>query len=219
MGLLDKFIKNKEQENIQYEPKELPFEVEVKMLNDELIQIDFFDKKADFKQFYDTTRLVASYNPTSLGNNRDVINCKVSWFGHNDAQMLYEGKEIGRRVEYRGVLAQIDLNLLQTDANYCYTVMKGLLNKERVEKYLDRGLEENPTEPCGKYIGGIIVKDGKYGKSFDPYIGRESHFSNLMVNRRREYRENQEKRRQQQIDEKRRQMEQLQGEIDRLEGR
>lgn len=219
MGLLDKFRKNKEQENIQPQQYDLPFEVELKMIANDLIQIDFFDKQADFKQFYDTTRLVASYNPTSLGNNRDVLNCKVSWYGHNDAQILDGGKESGRRAQYRGVLAQIDLNLLQTDANYCQAVMKGLLNQNRVEQYLDRGLEENPDMPCGKYIGGIIEKDGKYRKSFDPNIGRQSHYSDLMVNRRKEYRENQEMRRQQQIEDRRKQIEKLQSEIDSMEGR
>jgi len=227
MGLLDRFRKNKQEEIVkeemvqtkQYVP---PFGVEFKMINDGLIQVDFYDGNAEFNQFYDTTRLIANPQPIKAYGNDNVLNCKVSWYGENDVQMIGDdAKEIGRRVQYRGVLAQIDLNLLQTDREYCYTVMKGLLNKKRVEQYLDRGLQENPEKPCGKYIGAVMQKENGdgYCKVFDERIGRQSHYSDLMVNRRIEHRKQQEMLRQKQIDDRRKQIEKLQGEIDSLEER
>lgn len=219
MGLLDRFRKNKEQENVRVEQNELPFNVEFAVTPDGRLQVDFYDKKADFKQFYDTTRLIANPQPINSYGDKNVLNCNVSWYGINDAEMLdpRTGQEIGRRADYRGVLAQIDLNLLQTDANYCYTVMKGLLDKKRVEKYLDRGLEETPDLPCGKYIGGIEQKENQYKKVFDPSVGRMSHYSNLMVRRRQDFRESQEIKRQRQIDSRRKEIERLEGEIEDLE--
>lgn len=221
MGLFDRFRKEKEQKEqpiIKEQVNELPFEVQFGETEDGRLQVDFYDNKADFKQFYDTTRLIANPQPLNSYGDKNVLNCIVSWYGQDDAQMLNKrtGQEIGRRAEYRGILAQIDLNLLQTDPNYCYIVMKGLLEKKRVEKYLDRGLEENPELPCGKYIGGIEEREGRYKKVFDPSVGRQSHYSNLMINRRKENREKQEISKQQEIENRKKQIEKLQAEIDDL---
>lgn len=161
-------------------------DMKCEMMSNGNLKIDFYDSKSDFSKFYDTTRLVIGREPLSINGHR-VYNCAVSWYGKNDCQYL--NKRTGRAeslraADVKGVLMEIDLDLLQKDYDYCNVVMKGLLNQNRVEKYLKAGLEENPEIPCGKYIGGIIRKDGQYKKAFSRDVGWHSHYSPLMVNRR-----------------------------------
>lgn len=218
MGFLDRF-KRKEQ-NVQQpqqsQQPELPFDVQFCMTQDGRLQVDFFDKQADFKQFYDSTRLIASMDTFDLGG-KPVHNCLVSWYGKNDAVMFDENGMMGRMFDYRGVLAEIDLEQLQTDQNYCYIVMKDLLSKQRVERYLSKGLEENPDTPCGKYIGGVRkMPENQYQKFFSIQTGKACHYSDFMVNRRREVREAEEKRRQQIRAQKEAQIKKLQAELDEM---
>lgn len=180
------------------------------------MQIDFYDKFAGPRQFYDTTRLIVDPRPLVM-NNKYILNGAVSWYGRNDAIVFDEnGQESGRRSLYRGVLTQIDLNLLQTDASYCYTVMKQLLEKSRVERYLSQGLEKNPQRPCGKYIGGVERMENGYRKVFDEAIGRESHYSRLMVDRRRENDLRHQREQEDKIRMKQEQIKKLQEEIDNI---
>ena len=104
--------------------------------------------------------------------------------------------------------------LLQTDENYCSVVMRKLLDQKRVIKYLEDGLQETPEQPCGKYIGGVKPTEKGYGKFFSLSVGRASHNSDLMINRRREYRESIEAKKQSEIANKKAQIQQLQSEID-----
>ena len=186
MGLLDKFRKKQpEKDQIHEEDnnKEFLRNAKFSMTKDGRLQVDFYDREADFRQFYDVTRLIASIDTINLGGH-PVHNCAVSWYGENDAiNFDSKGMDLSRRTQYRGVLAEINLEQLRTDYNYCEAVMKGLLNKERVEKYLSRGLQENPENP--------------YQKFFSKRAGEASHNSEFMINRRREVRENEEKRKQQ----------------------
>lgn len=177
MGFLDRFKNKKSVEpstNNTLQAEQLPFEVEFGVTCDGRLQVDFYDKNADFKQFYDTTRLIVNNSPLNIAGY-SVQNCIVSWYGHDDCQMMNKttGKfESLRANEYRGVLAQIDVNLLQTDSEYCSCVMKELLNKRRVETYLEAGLEETPNRPCGKYVGGIGRNERGYNKVFSQKIGK-----------------------------------------------
>ena len=229
MGLFDIFKKVKQKENKeqneqneqiykqeqQNEPQ-LPFEVFFSSNPNGTMQVDFYDKHPSAKQFYDTTRLVVDPRPMIMGNS-EVLNAAVSWYGKNDAIVLdNSGNESGRRTIYRGILTQIDLNLLQTDANYCQIVMKDLLSQERVEKYLNQGMEENPEKPCGKYIGGVEKLQNVNVKFFDIAVGRESHYSDIMIRRRQEKAQRQEIERQKQINSKQEQIRKLQEEIDNI---
>ena len=83
-----------------------------------------------------------------------------------------------------------DFNLLQNDPNYVHALMCNLLNRDRVMKYLQRGLQENPENPCGKYVGSIEKSENTYKKVFDSNIGRISHNSPEMVAERKTKREN-----------------------------
>lgn len=181
------------------------------------LQVEIHEKNANFKKFYDTTKLIIGKQPLNISGHR-VYNCAVSWYGKNDAEMFDPdtGKYTSRAYDYRGVFAEIDLELLQNDLNYAEMVM-ALVDQQRVERYLGMGLQETPEIPCGKYIGGIEEKDGRYGKIFYKEVGEESHNSNFMVDRRQQHREMLERNRQATINEKRRQIEKLQSEVDAMD--
>lgn len=216
------FNKKKEQEP-EIERKNQPsveqkdYEMKFNRTREGRFQVDFYDKKAKSDQFYDTTRLVVDSKPLFI-ENQAVQNCAVSWYSQDDVVFLdsqYENESINAR-NYKGVLAQIDLTLLQTDPNYCSVVMRQLLNRNRVNKYLEDGLQETPSKPCGKYIGGVRKTENGYDKFFYLPIGKASHNSDLMKKRREEYRKGKEKRKQEEIDRKRDEMHKLQNEIDEL---
>lgn len=224
MGFFGRFKKNDNQNigstvNNKQTIGQLPFDIEFSSNSKGNLQVEFYDKNPDFKKFYDTTRLIIGRQPLDIEGHQ-VYNCAVSWYGHSDCQMFDEktGKfDSLRAQEYRGILAEIDLGLLQSDPNYCNMVMKGLLNKQRVERYLENGLQETPEQPCGKYIGGVKQTEKGYGKFFSTVVGRASHNSALMVNRRQEYRSRIDAQRQEAIANKRAQIEQLQSELDSME--
>lgn len=222
MGLFDRFRnKNKpDAVKVDRQPVEqLPFEVKFSQFTNGNLQVDFYDKNSDFNKFYDTTRLIIRRQPLNIEGHR-VYNCAVSWYGSSDCQMF--NKKTGqldslRAQEYRGVLAEIDLGLLQTNPDYCSVVMKGLLDKKRVERYLENGLQETPENPCGKFIGGVIKTEKGFCKYFSTVVGQVSHNSELMVNRRREHRRKVEEQRQQAIEVRKAEIERLQEEIRGLE--
>lgn len=224
MGFFDRFKKNDKQNienavNNRQPVGQLPFDVEYSTLSNGNLQVEFYDNDSDFKKFYDTTRLIVGRQPLNIEGHQ-VYNCAVSWYGRSDCQMLDEktGKlDSLRAQDYRGVLAEIDLELLQSDPNYCNILMKGLLDKQRVERYLESGLQETPEQPCGKYIGGIRQTEKGYGKFFSTIVGRVSHNSELMVNRRQEHREMIERQRQKTIADKKAQIAKLQNELDSME--
>jgi len=219
MGLFNKlFLKKESIENNKPQIAEQPpFDIEYEIISDGRLKVEFYDRNPEFKNFYDTTRLIINTTPLNLENHR-IYNCSVSWYGENDAVMFNRenGREEGRRADYRGVLAELDLSLLQNDPDYCNVLMKDLLDKKRVEKYLEEGLQENPQNPCGKYIGGVKQTENGYRKFFSSVVGRASHNSELMVERRRALRERQERARQEAIKNKEAQIQKLQREIEEM---
>ena len=222
MGLLDIFKNNKNQnaERVDnYTQNELPFDIRFNQIPNGNMQVELFNKNSNYDKFYDTTRLIIDRVPLNIEGHQ-VYNCAVSWYGHDDCQMLNEKTrqlDSLRAQEYRGVLIELDLELLQTDPNYCNVLMNGLLDKERVERYLEKGLEETPDLPCGKYIGGVSKTEKGYGKFFSRDVGMSSHYSDLMVNRRRRKIEENERQRQAEIESKKNQIKKLQSEIDDME--
>lgn len=224
MGFFDIFKKNDKQNignvvNNRQPLEQLLFDIEYSPTSNGNLQVEFYDKNSDFKKFYDTTRLIVGRQPLNIEGHQ-VYNCAVSWYGRNDCQMFDEKTrkfDSLRAQEYRGVLAEIDLELLQNDQNYCNMLMKGLLDKQRVERYLENGLQETPEQPCGKYIGGVIQTEKGYGKFFSTIVGQASHNSELMINRRQENRARIEAQRQKAIADKKAQIEKLQSELDSME--
>lgn len=220
MGLFDRFKKdNKKIEDIKQQENSIPSNASYETLPNGNLQIEFYDENADFKKFYDTTRLIVGKQPLNM-EGHTVYNCAVSWYGQDDCQVLDEktGKfdSVGAQ-QYRGVLAELDMELLQNDPKYISMVMKGLLDKERVERYLEDGLQENPEHPCGKYIGGVRQTEKGYSKFFSTNVGKASHESELMKGRRQEYRNRLEAQRQKAIEDRKAQIAKLQGEIDNMQ--
>lgn len=224
MGFLDRFKKTGKQDtrnvtNNREAAEQLPFDVSYSRIANGNLQVEFHDRNADFKKFYDSTRLIIDKEPFYMEGHQ-VYRCAVSWYGDSDCR-VWDAREERynslRAQDYQRVLAEIDLELLQTDVNYCNMVMKGLLDKQRVEKYLENGLQETPEYPCGEYIGGVRKKEQSYNKFFSTVVGRASHNSESMVNKRQQYREKMEKQRQEAIENKEAQIAKLQSEIDNLE--
>ena len=183
------------------------------------LQVDYYDENAEFDQFYDTTRLVIK-NTTILGGQQ-VLSCDVSWYSRDDCQIKNEAGiwESRRANDYSQVLAQIDVRRLQTDRNYCTMVMKGLLNQKRVEKYLEKGLQEHTERPCGEYIGGVGERNGKLSKFFSEKVGIAAHYAPYMTNRRNVLKTQQISENQRKIDNYNKQIENLKRENENLEGR
>ena len=80
MGLLDKFRKKQpEKDQIHEEDnnKEFLRNAKFSMTKDGRLQVDFYDREADFRQFYDVTRLIASIDTINL-DGHPVHNCVVS---------------------------------------------------------------------------------------------------------------------------------------------
>ncbi len=224
MGFFDK-LKNKNKKNISSEvnkkqpEKQLPFEVKYSNSSNRNLQVDFYDKNADFKKLYDTTRLIVDREPFNIEGHK-IYDCVVSWYGYDDCQVLYKttGKLDSIRARaYREVLAEIDLEQLKNNPNYCEMVMKGLLDQQRVAKYLERGLQENPEIPCGQYIGGVRKTERGYGKFFSVEVGKASHNSKQMINIRKRHREMIENQRRKEIEYKKTQIKRLQDELANME--
>lgn len=215
MGLFDRFKKNKQETDKKVDNISKDYEIKYGMSQDGRLQIDFYDRNIKVGQFYDTTRLIVDDKTVVLANQR-VQNCIVSWYRQDDtifSDPQYENESIDAR-SYKGVLAQIDPVLLQSDEKYCSNVMRYLLNKKRVNQYLENGLQESPEHPCGKYIGGMRKTENGYSKFFNIDAGIASHNSRLMVERRRENREKMEQKKRMEIDRKRAEIQKLQSEID-----
>lgn len=215
MGFMDIFKKrnNIKQENVMPKEKKVS-PMSYSATKDGKLQIEYYHQQKDFKQFYDVTRLIVDNKPTVL-ENEVVYNCKVSWYNQDDVVLLspeYEGDSINAR-NYSEVLAQIDPNRLQEDEDYCSFVMRFLLDRKRVIKYLEDGLRDNPENPCGKYIGGVRKSEKGYEKTFSPSVGRASHYSESMINSRKILKEKMQADRQRVINEKQSQIEKLQKEI------
>lgn len=218
MGFFDRFKKSKDtMTNNKQEVNQLPFDIKYSQTCDGELQVEF--RYSNFKRFYDTTRLIISERPLNI-EGYEVYDCKVSWYESSDCELFNEktGKfENLDAQQYQEILAEIDLNLLQRDQNYCDKLMNGLLDKKRVQRYLESGLQESPEQPCGNYIGGVKQTEKGYSKFFSTVVGRISHNSELMRNRRQEHLANIEARKQKAIEDKRNQIKKLQMELDSME--
>lgn len=173
MGFLDIFRKKtpKVTHSDMPEPYYASEHILRNITDDGKLQIDYIEK-LDFKKDYDSTRLVLETIPENINGYR-VYTGKVSWYNQKDAIMLdgNDSRHIGLTVRMA-----VEPNLLRTNDEYVSWVMKGLLNKNRVRAYHERGLIDNPDVPCGNYVGGIEVKaDGSFKKVFDNFTGTYVH--------------------------------------------
>ena len=217
MGIFSRLFKKKDnQENEMPTMAENinPNDIRITITKEGWLQIDYYNNKGRVGALNDSTRLVVTNTSEHLAQ-RYIPKCLVSHYNLTDCQPLI-GNGASSREDYEEVLADVDINLLQTNYQYCKAVMRDLLDSKRVESYLERGLEENPKTPCGKYIGGIVLGKNGYEKLFYKDIGRESHYSPEMIAKRQRKRGEKEARLQRELESKRREMSQIQSEIEGL---
>ena len=224
MGFFDIFKKKKEekQEKPNYVSNALPFKREDKVKIDGALEsgitFDYYLSEPGFKRFYDTVCLqIPDTQPVFNIFGTKVYNALVSWYGEDDAVPvnipgLYHSL---RRRDTRSIQLGLDFSKL-SDSKYLKTLFYLLLDQNRVEQYLENGLQEDPELPCGNYIGQLcyIPERGIYKKQFDPHIGEFSHHSTPQVERRRQHKLKLEERKRNAIKEKQEQIAKLQQEID-----
>ena len=211
MGLINRRNKEIESKNkVSKTSVDNSLRVSLCITPDGRLQIDYYNPKADFKQFYNSTRLIVGKSINIAGH--DVSQCQVSWYSSSDNENLRTGERIGRAVAYKDILTQLDIDALQHDSVYLETVMRDLLEQNRVERYLRKGLQDYPERPCGQYVGEISTEN--YGKVFNISIGKIAHNLPEMQNKRLE-----EKRIALKEKNRREKIAKLQGEINELNGR
>lgn len=207
--LFNKKGNNKVNPNEPYK-RELPYDIKYSLTPDGRFQVDYHNKSATNSNRYDTTRLIISH-VVQLDSKNPIYNCYVSYYNQQDAIMLIKGKKVSSRDEYRNILAEFDFNRLKNpQSNYCQTLMEELLNRDRVDRYLENGMRERSDLECGNYVGGLGIKDGIYEKYFDKSIGRIIHNSKYIRLKRREYMNRKEAERKEKIEHR-------EGEIKNLE--
>ena len=152
------------------------------------VQVEYYnpDPKIRNIEGYDITKVIIDKFGYQLGASV-VNNCLITWYGDGWVHLV----ENDVRDEYKEILASVDVNRILSDKNYCSFVMRALLNRKRVMGYLERGMSSGDIKyPCGNYVGGVRqVKDkdkDKFEKYFDISTGRESHYSEEMVQARRQ---------------------------------
>lgn len=219
MGFFDAFRKQPKKQEINKEDvnRDEPIYT-MKQSPEGRIQIDYSTPEKAFKEFYDTTRLIIDNKPINI-KGRIFTQALVSWYGSDDCIRIdrQTNREISRRTDYKKIITQLDVNGLLNNPEYSKAVMNKLLDQARVMRYLNRGLDNNPNQPCGNYVGSILRKNGEYIKIFDTEIGEAVHYSPEMTEKRREYKQMREysirkemERKQQEMDELKRKMEDLQ---------
>ena len=200
MGFFDIFKKKKpeKQEKHDYISNDDSFKRQDKVkINGDLesgITFDYYISDPNFRKFYDTVCLqISDTQPIFNIFGTKIYNALVSWYGEDG----------------------IDFNAI-SDSEYLKALFRLLLNQNRVEQYLDDGLQENPAVPCGNYIGQLCYtpEKGIYQKQFDMHIGEISHNSTPQVERRRQHKLKLEERKRNSIKEKQEQIAKLQQEID-----
>ena len=145
MGFLDKF--KKRNTNTLDVKDETPInrdllDIEFRTASTGGLQVDYYNPANDAKKSYDSTRLIMDRPITLAG--KQLWNCRVSWYGIEDGI----GRDFikPRSEQYTGVLAQIDLDLLQNDPTYCKMVMKNLLNSYSSEGKYTKAIKQKETK-------------------------------------------------------------------------
>lgn len=136
-------------------------------------------EKLNIQKEYDNTRLII--DPISMIiDGQKAFRCKVSWFKSDDSvHFPKDEKGINRYDEKKSynIIVQFDIEKLVTDKHYYEFFMEKLLDKERVLKYLEYGMIEEPEIKCGDYIGYIDYnEEGILKRYFDKRIGIRCHY-------------------------------------------
>ena len=217
MGLFDKFKKKKEEPTpMQSQEEKDNMAIPVRQYMDKnekkYCQLDYYSLSPEIKrQMYDSTRLIVDQNPEFLPSGHKVYNAKVSWYGIYDCEYIVDGEDIGRKSDMENIRLELDMDKFMNDREYQDVLMTKLLSKNRVMRYKEQGLQDNPEHQCGNYIGYVDRNEnGNYIKKFDLGIGEEVHALPEQVNRRQRYKEKLEKDKQARNAERERKIKELQ---------
>jgi hypothetical protein len=218
MGFFNKFKKNTDQPK-QSMPSTYSqgynIDLAITTTQDGFLQIDLYDVKDNLNNFYDTTRLIINSASQNIAGNV-LQDCLVSYYGHDDT--TYADPNIQRQTrmnQYTHVLAEFDVDrLLNRDIDYARNVLIGLLNENRIQRYMQNGLSDSPQQPCGNYVGGITPEGKKY---FRPQVGQIVHNSPKMQQKRQLKKEEKARANDRKREENRRKIAELEAENDRLE--
>lgn len=114
---------------------------------------------------------------TDVGDkNQITYNCEVCLFNSDKSIRYYHG--IPLNAFYRKkILVDIDPYLITHDKAYFECLMRDVLKKDRIERYLAEGAKESPSQLCGNYVGGATYYKGNGfpQKGFNPEVGWHAH--------------------------------------------
>ncbi len=134
--------------------------------------------QSDTGKDYDSTRLIIEPYEKVI-KNQTIYKCKISWFNSDDSVKFPKDKNGRSKYDEKNssnIMVQFDLEKLITDKKYYKFFMENLLKKDRVLKYLEYGMQEEPKIKCGDYVGYIDYnKEGKLKRYFDEEIGEACH--------------------------------------------
>lgn len=155
-------------------------------MKDNKIELGHYNEK---NKMTPDTLLVIDSNAMII-EDKKVFKCVVKYFNFKgwtwklDKEILDQINDI----HAHNILVQFDIQKLLTDQKYYRYFMEELLDETRVMKYLQAGLEEEPKQKCGDYIGYIDYNEkGKLDKYFDVELGKQCH--NLKASERTKRRE------------------------------
>lgn len=209
-------IKNKGEKQL-YLPEHKQDEIRRKDNGGEKTEIEYFTNNAGKLQFYDVTKIQVDFNKFEIVEGRPLYECGLLWKNDSDAVMFDEttGQEIEKYIK---VKTFINKNLLYNDQEYVKALATSLLDKKRVEAYLQRGMEENPEIKSGNYVGEIDKnQEGKYVKRFHLSVGKTVHNSNEMTKRREVKKRKEENKKEVKQNEIKEQIEKLKAQQEELE--
>ena len=201
MGLFSNIFRRKEEEKpIQIKEQESKQATNEFAMGENVDGSQFFEYFNDNPkpgQVYDITRVVIKGESENIADST-LYKCLVSWFKRCDG---HSEKEHVVTTDYREVIAGIDPVLMREDLEYFELVMKGLFDRNKVERHMENSLktedelygelEKSPDSgayPCGKYIGGVEKRNGKLEETFSIVIGEIMHNLPSMREERDEYR-------------------------------
>ena len=232
MGLFDKFLHKNTQAKESTDSVTRPVSMpplpvlnqvqQIKSQNGRLYyQLDYYDRTAPYKQMYDTTRIIIDAVPTMIAGH-PTYSAKVSWYSQNDAEYVdHQYAAMARKNQFTEIKLGLDVSKFFSDSQYQDVLIRQLLEKKRVERYIEEGLKDNPAQPCGNYIGyvgnSIQSNSNEYKKIFSGTVGHEVHYSNEMIAKRERHKQYQEKQKQEMIARKQEEINRLQKEIDSLQ--
>lgn len=175
--ILKNIRKNKPKREKQTQEK-INYKITISCTQSGNLKVELYEINANESQKYDTTVMIIESAVKNL-DGYYVQEASVCWYRKEKEQFILP--------EYTTILMNIDMNLIFEDETYAIFLMKELLNKVRVNSYLNNGLQDETDKPSGKYIGAIEkTKDG-YRKIFYTDIGEASHNSPEMREKRKEY--------------------------------